>query len=183
MFAASLAAMVLIAVAFTGCGKDSDNKGGGGANSVEWDPAKTVHPDQEGAAVLLVTGDTGTPWTAEIISGAEWISFNRTAPGGQTVKTGKVGTSLSDKNQYVYYWPNNTKDERHALIRFEFEGEMPSSLNSSSSALRRTMMYTRPAIIWSVPKFRRRRRTATIFMCRISLSLTTGIVILHVVFQ
>ena len=87
MFAASLAAMVLIAVAFTGCGKDSDNKGGGGANSVEWDPAKTVHPDQEGAAVLLVTGDTGTPWTAEITSGAEWISFNRTAPGGQTVKT------------------------------------------------------------------------------------------------
>ena len=77
MFAASLAAMVLIAVAFTGCGKDSDNKGGGGANSVEWDPAKTVHPDQEGAAVLLVTGDTGTPWTAEIISGAEWISFVR----------------------------------------------------------------------------------------------------------
>lgn len=49
MFAAFLAAMVLIAVAFTGCGKDSDNKGGGGANSVEWDPAKTVHPDQEGA--------------------------------------------------------------------------------------------------------------------------------------
>ena len=87
MFAAFLAAMVLIAVAFTGCGKDSDNKGGGGANSVEWDPAKTVHPDQEGAAVLLVTGDTGTRWTAEIISGAEWISFNRTAPGGQTVKT------------------------------------------------------------------------------------------------
>ena len=128
MFAASLAAMVLIAVAFTGCGKDSDNKGGGGANSVEWDPAKTVHPDQEGAAVLLVTGDTGTPWTAEIISGAEWISFNRTAPGGQTVKTGKVGTSLSDKNQYVYFWPNNTKDERHALIRFEFEGEMPVEL-------------------------------------------------------
>ena len=35
MFAAFLAAMVLIAVAFTGCGKDSDNKGGGGANSVE----------------------------------------------------------------------------------------------------------------------------------------------------
>ncbi|MFQ6940390.1 MAG: hypothetical protein ACLRSE_09605 [Alistipes finegoldii] len=94
MFAAFLAAMVLIAVAFTGCGKDSDNKGGGGANSVEWDPAKTVHPDQEGAAVLLVTGDTGTPWTAEIISGAEWISFNRTAPGGQTVKTGKVGTEF-----------------------------------------------------------------------------------------
>ena len=128
MFAASLAAMVLIAVAFTGCGKDSDNKGGGGANSVEWDPSKTVHPDQEGAAVLIVTGDTGTPWTAEITSGAEWISFNRTAPGGQTVKTGKVGTSLSDKNQYVYYWPNNTKDERHALIRFEFEGEMPVEL-------------------------------------------------------
>ena len=47
MFAAFLAAMVLIAVAFTGCGKDSDNKGGGGANSVEWDPAKTVHPDHE----------------------------------------------------------------------------------------------------------------------------------------
>ena len=53
MFAAFLAAMVLIAVAFTGCGKDSDNKGGGGANSVEWDPAKTVHPDQPNKRSVL----------------------------------------------------------------------------------------------------------------------------------
>jgi len=86
MFAASLAAMVLIAVAFTGCGKDSDNKGGGGANSVEWDPAKTVHPDQEGAAVLLVTGDTGTPWTAEITSGAEQHQGRAACPDSVRVR-------------------------------------------------------------------------------------------------
>mgnify|MGYP002230413297 CR=1 FL=1 len=47
MFAASLAAMVLIAVAFTGCGKDSDNKGGGGSQLGGVGPSKTVHPDQE----------------------------------------------------------------------------------------------------------------------------------------
>ncbi|WP_295935321.1 DNA/RNA non-specific endonuclease [uncultured Alistipes sp.] len=117
----------VMALAFTACSSDS-NGGSGGPNSVEWDLTKTVHPDKEGEAILIVTGKTGTPWTAEIISGSNWISFNRATAGGQTVKTGTVGTSLAEKNQYVYYWPNRTNDERSATIRFTFEGGAPEEL-------------------------------------------------------
>lgn len=122
-----VAAVVLAAGALTGCG-DDDKNGGGGRNRVEWDITKTVLPDREGAAVLIVTGKEGTPWTAEIVSGEEWISFNRTAAGGQISKSGTVGTSLAAKNQYVYYWPNHTGGERHANIRFTFEGQAPIEL-------------------------------------------------------
>ena len=37
--------------------------------------------------MLIVDGREGTSWRAEITAGADWVSFNRTAPGGQTVKT------------------------------------------------------------------------------------------------
>lgn len=70
-----------------------DSDSGSGVFRVEWDPTKTVHPDREGAAVLVVDGREGTSWRAEITAGADWVSFNRTAPGGQTVKTGIAGTA------------------------------------------------------------------------------------------
>lgn len=118
--------ILLIGLTATSCSDDSD--AGGADFSVAWDPEKTVHPDQEGAAVLIVKGRSGTGWTAEITSGADWVSFNRTSPGGQTLKSGTVGTSLAERNQYVYYWPNSTKDERHATIRFTFDGREPVEL-------------------------------------------------------
>lgn len=112
--------------AATSCSDDSDS--GSGVFRVEWDPTKTVHPDREGAAVLVVDGREGISWRAEITAGADWVSFNRTAPGGQTVKTGIAGTSLAARNQYVYYWPNDTRGERHAMIRFTFDGQAPLEL-------------------------------------------------------
>lgn len=118
-----VAAVVAAGFAVTSCGDDSDS--GTAVFSVAWDPTKTVHPDREGAAVLIVEGRDGTPWTAEITSGADWVSFDRARPGGQTAKTGTVGTSLAARNQYVYYWPNDTKDERHATVRFTFDGQAP----------------------------------------------------------
>lgn len=121
-----VAAVVAAGFAATSCSDDSDS--GTGVFRVEWDPTKTVHPDREGAAVLIVDGREGTSWRAEITAGADWVSFNRTAPGGQTVKTGIAGTSLAARNQYVYYWPNDTRGERHAMIRFTFDGQAPLEL-------------------------------------------------------
>lgn len=120
--------MTLTAFLTTACGDDKNEGGAGGANSVVWDMEMTIKPDSEGAAVLEVTGREGTGWTAEITSGEEWVSFNRSAPGGQTVKTGEVGTSLAARTQYVYYWPNTTRNDRTATIRFTFAGQEPVEL-------------------------------------------------------
>lgn len=127
--ACSLAAVaVLAACTFTSCSSDSDG-GASSGNTVEWDLTKTITPDKAGAAVLEVTGQPGTSWTAEIVSGGDWVSFNRTAPatatGGQATKNGVVGMSLAERTQYVYYWPNGTRNERYATIRFTFQGAEP----------------------------------------------------------
>lgn len=147
-----VAAVVAAGFAATSCSDDSDS--GSGVFRVEWDPTKTVHPDREGAAVLIVDGREGTSWRAEITAGADWVSFNRTAPGGQTVKTGIAGTSLAARNQYVYYWPNDTKDERHAMIRSRSTGRRPSNWNSHNTAPRLPTMSTRRAITLSGRKSR-----------------------------
>lgn len=115
--------VLLAAFVLTACGGDSDSTG---VNRVRWNPEVTVHPDREGAAVLLVEGKIGTPWTAEITSGEEWVSFDRFA--SVTIRRGVVGTSVADRTQYVYYTANPTDHERRAAIRFTFEGEAPVEL-------------------------------------------------------
>ena len=64
-----VAAVVAAGFAATSCSDDSDS--GSGVFRVEWDPTKTVHPDREGAAVLIVDGREGTSWRAEITAGPE----------------------------------------------------------------------------------------------------------------
>lgn len=123
-----LSAIVLTAFTFSACGKDSGSDASGNKNKVEWDASKTIYPDKNGNTILRVTGRTGTTWTAEIESGADWISFNSAIfQGGQskTVLTGEVGTSLSDKVQYVYFLANGTNAKRTAVIEFTFTGEEP----------------------------------------------------------
>lgn len=124
----ALFGLVLVLILGTTATSCSDDDAGGPAFSVTWDPETTVHPDQEGAAILIVTGRAGTTWSAEIVSGTAWTSFDRSAPGGQTVKSGVTGESLSDRNQYVYYWPNDTHEQRTATIRFTFAGHSPVEL-------------------------------------------------------
>lgn len=115
---------LLFAVFFTSCGKDDDG-GGTSANKVQWDPAVTVKPDSSGYAVLLVTGKSGTAWTAEITSG-DWISFQVYSSANVVkTKTGVVGTSQKEREQFVYYSANSTRDERTAEITFTFEGQAP----------------------------------------------------------
>ncbi len=118
-------AFVFTAFTFAACGKDSDD-GGGSKNKVTWDMSQTIHPDTNGQAVMLITGTTGTPWTAEIVSGSDWVSFDNVSAGHTVVKSGEVGTSLADKTKFVYYWANTTGEERHALVIFTFEdGQLP----------------------------------------------------------
>lgn len=121
----SVALILTLGMCATSCSDDDDS---GPAFSVRLDPGTTIHPDQEGAVVLIVTGRDGTPWTAEIVSGGEWTSFDRFTPGGQLVKSGVVGSSLAARNQYVYYWPNDTNGSRTATIRFTFAGQTPVEL-------------------------------------------------------
>lgn len=115
--------MMLGVTALTACGKD-DGDGAEGPNQIVWNASKTIHPDMEGATSYTISGKTGAAWTAEIISG-NWVSFNNTAAGNLLTKSGMVGTSHASKTLFVYYWPNRGDEERHAVIRFTFEG-MPS---------------------------------------------------------
>lgn len=124
-----IAFRVLLAIAFVAffvtCGKD-DQGSSVPVNRVEFDPAVTVKPDSDGAAVLLISGTAGTAWTAEITSG-NWVSFDRFS----NVKnaSGVVGTALNEREKFVYYTANKTSEERKAQLTFTFEGQAPQVLD------------------------------------------------------
>lgn len=119
--------LVAFMVCFAACGKD---EGGTPAsvNKVTLDPAVTIKPDSDGAAVLLISGKAGTNWTAEITSG-EWISFDRFSSKPLKTASGVVGASLNERERFVYYTANKTSAERTAQITFTFEGEAPRVLD------------------------------------------------------
>lgn len=136
-------------LAMTAC---SDDDGLGGP-LVEWDWSKPIHPDQEGNAVLLLSGAVGTSWTAEIISGGDWVSFDRSAPAdgsGRLETSGTVGRGLADTRLLVYYWPNSTPDERSAIIRFAYRGAEPVALElvQNSAAGNRDIYQTGKNEVW-----------------------------------
>ncbi len=112
--------LLLCLAAVAACSDDSGDSHDG--YFVGIDPLSEVHPDREGAVVLRITAPEGIRWQAEIVDGDNWISFGRTAAGSSTLIAGIAGTSLADRSRYIYYWPNATRNERHATIRFAFEG-------------------------------------------------------------
>ncbi len=109
----------LAVLAAAACSDDS----GSGVYLAVWDPSSEVHPDREGTVVLVITAPAGTRWQAEITEGAEWLSFDNRAAGSRTMLDGVAGPALADRNSYLYYWPNTTRDTRTATVRFEFEGQ------------------------------------------------------------
>lgn len=120
-----LCTVALLAVALTACGDKEDDDG---RNRVVWDPSKPISGDRAGSVALVVTGRAGTAWRAEIAEGAAWLSFDASAPGSRTERSGVVGTALSDRIQYLYYWPNDGDAERRAVVRFTFQGEAEREL-------------------------------------------------------
>ncbi len=136
--------------AMTAC---NDDAGELAAPTVEWDGSKPVNPDQEGNAVLLLSAAVGTSWTAEIISGGDWVSFDRSAPADRTgtfETSGTVGKALADKRLWVYYWPNPTPDQRSAVIRFAYRGAEPVALElvQDSAAGNRDIYQTGKDKVW-----------------------------------
>lgn len=135
--------------AMTACNDDDGLDG----PQVEWDWSKPIHADQEGNAVLLLSGAVGTSWTAEIISGGDWVSFDRSAPAegsGRLETSGTVGKGLADTRLLVYYWPNSTSDERSAVIRFAYHGAEPVALElvQNSAAGNRDIYQTGKDKVW-----------------------------------
>ncbi len=136
--------------AMTAC---NDDDGGFDGPLIEWDGAKPIHPDQEGNAVLLLSGAVGSSWTAEIISGGDWVSFDRSATAeqsGTTETSGTVGKGVAGTRLLVYYWPNPTPDQRSAVIRFAYRGAEPVALElvQNSAAGNRDIYQTGKDKVW-----------------------------------
>lgn len=145
--------LVALMAFFAACGKD-DGGSSGPVNQVKFDPAVTVKPDSDGAAVLLISGKNGTAWTAEITSG-NWISFDRFS--SVNTASGVVGTSLSEREKFVYYTANKTSSERTAQVTFTFEGEQPRVLDLVQYSTNDTddIYVTGQAAIWpEIPDFK-----------------------------
>ncbi|MCM1300233.1 MAG: DNA/RNA non-specific endonuclease [Alistipes senegalensis] len=135
--------------AMTACNDDDGPVG----PLVEWDLSKPIYPDQEGNAVLLLSGAAGTSWTAEIISGGDWVSFGRSATAEQSgisETSGTVGKGVAGTRLLVYYWPNSTPDERSAVIRFAYQGAEPVALElvQNSAAGNRNIYQTGKDKVW-----------------------------------
>lgn len=113
---------VLMAVSLSFC---SDSEGGesAGRNTVALDPQLTIRPSSDYYTALLLSGDEGTPWQAQIISGGDWVSFSRSSRVPSS--SGVVGTELSSREVFVYYDANKTVKERRAEISFTFQGQEP----------------------------------------------------------
>lgn len=138
---------------FAACGKDDDGSSVP-VNQVMFDPSETVKPDSDGEILLLISGKTGIPWTAEITSG-DWISFSRFS----NVKTasGVLGTALNERQKFVYYTANKTSGDRTAQVTFTFEGEAPRVLDLVQYSTNDTddIYVTGQADIWpEIPVFK-----------------------------
>ncbi len=144
-----LALVLFMGIVAVACSRDSGESGKG--FSVEWDPEKSVHPDEEGAAVLLIHASHGTRWSAEITAGDTWVSFSRATSGGVTFSQGEVSDALSSRRLYLYYWPNPTREERHATVRFTFEGREPTemTLTQFSTSAAEDLYDTEQHLAWA----------------------------------
>ena len=83
-------------------------------------------------------------------AGADWFRSTRTAPGGQTVKDRELPERASPPATSVLITGRTTPGrERHAMIRFTFDGQAPLELKLHNTAPRQPTMSTRRANLWS----------------------------------
>ena len=91
-------------------------------NEAFWKISSTVS-FAEGSSAIIITGTTGTEWSAEITEGKAWCSFSSTDFVNATVTKGTVKDGLNVL--YVYYKANTGLEERKANLSFAFAGESP----------------------------------------------------------
>ncbi len=89
-----------------------------------------------GTGKVYYTASAGTPWSAEITSGSDFVSFSLLSTISEI-----SGESKSDVKNilYFYFEQNDFADDRQAVISFAFEGEEPveltlKQLSTSSSS-------------------------------------------------
>lgn len=120
------AAVALVSTFLTACSGDDNGGGGSGSiNTVRFDPAVPVGTT-EGTAVLLISGVIGNSWTAEVVTGGNWVGFDLSYAQS---RSGRISEKWQENEIPVYYRANTTSNERHAQIRFTFEGGQPILLD------------------------------------------------------
>lgn len=119
----TIASKAILLIAFilcaTACSND-DSNAPSQPNEVFWKISSTVS-FAEGSSAIIITGATGTEWSAKITEGSTWCSFSSTDYVNGAAKIGTVKDGLNVL--YVYYKANAGNQERQAKIAFQFTGE------------------------------------------------------------
>jgi endonuclease G len=113
----SLLGTLLLALYTMSCGSDDNNTGASSGFSASWKESSTVTSDK-GSSAILLTGELGEAWTAEIITGSDWCSF--TYSGKTAQKSGSIKGQLDVL--YLYYPENKSGLQRDADIAINVEG-------------------------------------------------------------
>lgn len=128
----SLLLLLLTVFFVTACDNEDDS-----ATSTEievvWKTSPTVTYEQ-GSATILITGEIGTKWTAEVTAGTDWCSFNYSDYSGGGMSTqGVVKEGVNAL--YLYYSANTGAEKRVAVVAITFEGdESPRTLQLTQVA-------------------------------------------------
>lgn len=117
--AIKVALLTVLILCASACGKD-DSEGPSQPNEAYWKISSTVSY-AEGSSAIIITGNPGTHWSAEITEGSTWCSFSSKDFVGSTAKTGTVAEGLNVL--YVYYKIHTGSEQRTAKISFRFANE------------------------------------------------------------
>jgi endonuclease G len=107
----SLLASLLLMVYTTGCNSSCDPTGDSSNFSANWKETSTV-TSEKGSSAVVLSGDLGDTWIAEITSGADWCSFSYSSQTAK--KNGSINGQLDIV--YLYYSENKTSSQREADI-------------------------------------------------------------------
>ncbi|MEG0462325.1 hypothetical protein [Bacteroides sp.] len=112
--------LTVLTLCAVSCSND-DSNGPSQPNEAFWKISSTVS-FAEGSSAIIITGATGTEWSAKITEGSTWCSFSSTDYANGAAKIGTVKDGLNVL--YVYYKGNAGNQERQAKIAFQFAGEV-----------------------------------------------------------
>lgn len=109
----------ILIVFLTACGDDISV-----LNSAYWEGSSNVNA-AGGSASVVISGRPGVKWSAQIIEGDEWCSFNNVDYKLKLI-TGFI--TSSDNSIIVYCKRNTASGNRQAKIALKFEGEDSQTL-------------------------------------------------------
>lgn len=115
---------VILIVCIASC-SDKDSSEDLLQNEAYWKVSSTVG-SATGSSAIIITGNPGVKWQAEITGNSPWCSFSYNNYNGTAIKkSGEIEGGDALNVLYVYYPANTGKDQRQANITFTFEGQQP----------------------------------------------------------